>query len=209
MNQIENTENQYYANDPLPKSSHQYSSVFPHLPDEEFDVIYADPPWNYKGQLQHAGSGNGTTGGAHAHYPTVTLKQLAKLNVRKVAANNCVLFMWSSSPHLDQAIRLGTSWGFSWATVAFVWDKKRVNPGYYTMSQCELCLAFKIGSIPKPRGSRNQRQFLSELRSQHSRKPDEVRDRIDAMFPQLRKIELFARSAAENWYSWGLECNGT
>ena len=184
------------------------SSIFPPFPEGEFDIIYADPPWHYKGQLQHNGSGNGTTGGAEAHYCTVTLDDLMQLQVKSVAAQDCLLFMWSSSPHLDQAIRLGTKWGFKWATVAFVWDKKRVNPGHYTMSQCELCLVFKMGAIPKPRGNRNIEQLVSEKRTVHSRKPDEVRKRIEDMFPWSRRIELFARATADRWESWGLECNG-
>lgn len=184
------------------------SSIFPPFPEGEFDIIYADPPWHYKGQLQHNGSGNDTTGGAVAHYNTVSWEELSKLDVKSIAAENCLLFMWSSSPHLDQAIRLGMAWGFKWATVAFVWDKKRVNPGHYTMSQCELCLVFKIGCIPKPRGGRNVEQLISEKRTVHSQKPDEVRNRIDTMFPWSRKLELFARETADNWQGWGLECNG-
>ncbi len=180
---------------------------FPELPNEEFDIIYADPPWDYKGQLQHNGAGRPTTGGAEVHYPTVTLKDLSKLDVKSIAADDCLLFMWSSSPHLDQAITLGKAWGFNWATVAFVWDKQRVNPGYYTMSQVELCLAFKLGCIPRPRGSRNERQLISEPREVHSRKPAVVRTRISAMFPWARKIELFAREETRNWKRWGLECN--
>ena len=182
--------------------------LFPELPNAEFDIIYADPPWHYKGQLQHNGAGKETTGGAIAHYGCVTLDDLMTLDVKSIAAKDCLLFMWSSSPHLDQAIRLGKEWEFNWATVAFVWDKKRVNPGHYTMSQCELCLVFKRGCIPKPRGDRNVEQFLSEARTVHSRKPETVRDRIDAMFPYSRKIELFARETVEPWKSWGLECNG-
>ena len=183
------------------------TNKFEDFPKGEFDIIYADPPWNYKGQLQHNGSGNPTTGGAEKHYPTVTSKDLAKLDVKSIAAKDCLLFMWSSSPHLDQAIELGKAWGFNWATVAFVWDKERVNPGYYTMSQCELCLAFKLGCIPKPRGSRSERQLIRAPREAHSKKPSEVRTRIAAMFPWARKIELFAREEVKNWERWGIECN--
>lgn len=180
---------------------------FPDFPEGEFDIIYADPPWDYKGQLQHNGSGRPTTGGAEAHYQTITLKDLKGLDVKSIAAPNCLLFMWSTSPHLDQAIALGNAWGFNWGTVAFVWDKERVNPGYYTMSQCELCLAFKTGCIPKPRGSRSERQLVRAPRSAHSKKPEEVRTRIAAMFPWARKIELFAREKTRNWETWGTECN--
>ena len=180
--------------------------AFPELPGARFDILYADPPWDYKGQLQHAGEGSGDTGGAARHYGTVRLDTLKTLDIPAIAAADSLLFMWSTNPHLDQAIELGKAWGFAWATVAFVWDKLRVNPGFYTMSQCELCLAFKRGRIPAPRGARNVRQLVRARRGTHSRKPDEVRRRIGEMFPALRKIELFARGArADGWAAWGLE----
>ena len=113
--------------------------------------------------------------------------------------------MWATSPHLDQAIDLLKSWGFSWATVGFVWDKKKVNPGFYTMSQCEICLIGKKGKIPSPRGARNIRQLVRVERTRHSEKPDEVRSRIVKMFPTQNKIELFARKKAKGWDSWGNE----
>ena len=174
--------------------------------DARYAIIYADPPWDYQGQLQHAGPGSGDSGGAVRHYPTVKLSDLKRLDVNAIAADDALLFMWATSPHLDQAIVLGQAWGFQWATVAFVWDKQRVNPGFYTMSQCELCLVFKRGRIPAPRGARNVRQLVSEPRAAHSRKPDEVRRRIEAMFPEQHKIELFARDArVPGWDLWGEE----
>ncbi len=183
------------------------AGTFPPLPTGVYDVIYADPPWDYKGQLQHAGPGSGDTGGAVRHYPTVTLDDLKRLDVAAISAEDSLLFMWATNPHLDQAIELGKAWGFAWATVAFVWDKKRVNPGFYTLSQCELCLVFKRGAIPQPRGARNVRQLVSAPRGPHSAKPEEVRSRIERMFPHQRKIELFARSQAAGWESWGLGCD--
>ena len=182
---------------------------FPPLPPNRFEIIYADPPWDYKGQLQHAGAGSNDTGGARRHYPTVTLDRLKHLEVGEIAADDSLLFLWATNPHLDQAIDLGKAWGFAWATVAFVWDKMRVNPGFYTMSQCELCLVFKRGRIPSPRGARNVRQLVSAKRGAHSAKPTEVRRRIEEMFPDLSKIELFARTRAAGWHEWGLEANGT
>ncbi|MBC6444028.1 MAG: transcriptional regulator [Alphaproteobacteria bacterium GM202ARS2] len=179
--------------------------VFPPLPSGRFDIIYADPPWDYKGQLQHAGKGSGDSGGAIRHYPTVTLDQLKRLPIERITADNGLLFMWSSSPHLDQAIDLGKAWGFAWATIAFVWNKMKTNPGFYTLSQCELCLVFKRGKIPSPRGARNIRQLVEVERGTHSSKPAEVRQRIEAMFPQQRKIELFAREHATGWTPWGVD----
>ena len=176
----------------------------PPLPERKYGIIYADPPWDYKGQRQHNGAGGKETGGAVSHYPTVTTKEMKNWPVGNTAAADCLLFMWASSPHLDQAISLGKAWGFQWATVAFVWDKQRPNPGYYTMSECELCLVFKRGKIPRPRGARNVRQLVSEKRARHSKKPDEVRKRIEQMFPEQDKIELFARERVPGWDAWGL-----
>lgn len=181
------------------------SSLFPPLPNKKYQIIYADPPWNYKGQLQHTGKGGRESGGAIRHYPTMTTAQLKHLDIAKITADNCLLFMWATSPHLDQAIELGKSWGFVWATIGFVWDKMRVNPGFYTLSQYELCLVFKHGRIPQPRGARNVRQSVIAKRTTHSEKPTEVQQRIEAMFPRQTKIELFARHAQPGWYAWGLE----
>ena len=173
----------------------------------KYQIIYADPCWDYKGQTQHAGTKSSNTGGATSHYPTMTLKELKGLKpmIDELADEDCLLFMWSSSPHLDQAIDLIKGWGFKWATVGFVWDKQRVNPSFYTMSQCELCLIGKRGKIPKPRGARNVRQLVSEMRGRHSAKPHEVRERIDIMFPNQNKIELFARERVDGWDCWGNE----
>ena len=74
---------------------------FPPLPCETYAVIYADPPWDYKGQLQHAGSGSADTGGAARHYPTATLDDLKRLEVGSIAGQDSLLFMWATNPHLD------------------------------------------------------------------------------------------------------------
>ena len=182
-----------------------FAEGFPPLPREKFSILYADPPWDYKGQLQHNGAGGQDTGGALRHYPTVPVPLMKQWPIDSIAEDDALLFMWATSPHLDQAIDLGKGWGFDWATVAFIWDKQKVNPGFYTMSQCELCLVFKRGKIPRPRGSRKERQLISICRGRHSAKPDEARRRITAMFPDQSKIELFARQRAKGWSAWGLD----
>ena len=77
------------------------------------------------------------------------------------------------------------------------------------MSQCELCLIGKRGKIPKPRGARNIRQLVSELRGTHSTKPAEVRKRIELMFPEQKRVELFSRHVTPGWDIWGNEVNST
>ena len=173
--------------------------------DKKYSIIYSDPAWNYKGQKQHNTKESNKS--VEDHYPTMELKDLKQLKVNDIADEDCLLFMWTSSPHLDQAIELGTAWGFKYITIAFVWDKQKVNPSYYTMSQVEICLLFKKGKIPQPRGKRNIRQFISSCREKHSKKPDEVRDRIVEMFPIQSKIELFARQEYTGWDNFGNEIN--
>lgn len=170
---------------------------------KQYDIIYADPPWEYR--CKEPADGNPMRTGAHMHYPTMSEDELKLLKVQDLAANDCLLFMWTTGPKLDVAFDVGFGWGFKYATVGFVWDKRRVNAGYYTMSQCEFCLIFKRGRIPKPRGARNVRQFASIDRGSHSVKPAEVRDRIDEMFPHHSKIELFARQRFPGWDAWGNE----
>ena len=142
-------------------------------------------------------------------YASITTDGMKKLQIKDIAADDSLLFMWITSPFLKIGLDLLPYWGFEFSTVAFVWNKERTNPGSYTLSECELCIVAKRGKIPMPRGSRNERQFLSELRGKHSKKPDEIRKRIDQMFPTQNKIELFARQKTEGWDVWGNEVECT
>ena len=106
---------------------------------------------------------------------------------------------------MEDGFQVGRAWGFKYTTVGFVWYKERANPGHYTMSECELNLIFKRNRIPRPMGSRNERQFLDSLRGKHSEKPLEIMRRIERMFPTQNKLELFARQKVEGWDCWGNE----
>lgn len=188
---------------------------YPALPDQKFDVIYADPPWDYGGKMQFDKSGLTSENGdlskkvfissANFKYPTVKLAALKAIPITNIAKDDALLFMWATSPHLAQAIDLGAAWGFDYKTVAFIWDKMSHNPGQYTLSNCELCLVFKRGRIPKPRGARNVQQLIRSPRRAHSQKPDEVLEAITRMFPTQDRIELFARREVPGWTTWGLD----
>ena len=86
--------------------------MFEPLPTQKFDIIYLDPPWDYKGGTQHAGTSNSNTSSAKKFYQTVKLKDLKTLNIKSIASDTCLMFMWATNPHLDQAIDLGKSWDF-------------------------------------------------------------------------------------------------
>lgn len=179
--------------------------MFENLPGGKFDIIYADPPWLYQENSKGEPVAMSVAKPIKDHYPTLSLEELSDLDVASIASDDCLLFMWTTGPKLDTAMELGPAWGFKYVTLGFVWDKIKVNPGYYTMSQCEICLIFKRGRIPQPRGQRNIRQMLSEKRTAHSAKPNEIRKRIEAMFPNQKKLELFAREKSEGWTVWGNE----
>lgn len=196
----------------------QYSRIpdlYPELPEKRYDVIYADPPWDYGGKMQFDRSSasadkiditrNIFISSASFKYPTLKTEDLKKIPIQEIANNDCLLFMWATSPHLKQAIDLGETWGFEYRTVAFVWDKMIHNPGKYTLSNCELCLIFKRGKIPSPRGARNVQQLVRAPRGKHSEKPIEVLKNIELMFPVQTKIELFARKKIKGWSYWGLD----
>ena len=185
------------------------------LPNKKYQIIYADPPWDYGGKMQYDKScikDNNVNFDKHIFisaaefkYPTLKLEELKTLNVQSIADDNCLLFMWTTGPQLANSIELGTAWGFEYKTVGFVWDKQIHNPGRYTLSQTEMCLIFKKGCIPSPRGARNIKQLVSVKRTKHSEKPLEIIEGITKMFPTQDKIELFARRNYENWDCWGIE----
>jgi N6-adenosine-specific RNA methylase IME4 len=176
------------------------SEVHVPFPDKRYSIILADPAWSYRGTEALQGPS------AKETYPCVPTKDLKQWPVaEKLAEKDCMLFLWVVSPMLDDGIDVGKAWGFKYSTVAFVWDKQLINPGHYTLSQVELCLCFRRGTIPQPRGARNVRQFLSEKRTKHSAKPNEVRERIHRMFPELAKLEMFARDTHHAFDAWGNE----
>jgi N6-adenosine-specific RNA methylase IME4 len=189
--------------------------LYPDLPQKKYDIIYVDPPWDYGGKLQFDKSSKSADkidigkkifiSSASFKYPTVKTKDLKKIPLSEIAKEDCLLFMWVTNPHLAQGIELGQAWGFNYRTVAFVWDKMMHNPGQYTLSYCELCLVFKKGKIPQPRGLRNIKQLVSTPRTDHSEKPLQILENIEKMFPSQDKIELFARHKPEGWDVWGLD----
>lgn len=191
------------------------SELYPKLPNDKFDIIYADPPWHYNGKLQFDKSSKSKekidinkkifVSTAAFKYPTLKLNELKKLQVQNISKKDCILFMWTTNPHLEQSLELGKAWGFEYRTVAFVWNKMVHNPGQYNLSYCELCLLFKSGKIPSPRGARNIKQLINVKRKNHSEKPIEVLESINQMFPKQKKIELFARKKNKGWSVWGLD----
>ena len=170
-----------------------------------YNIIYMDPPWSYDQK--------GVEGSAENHYSTMNFQDIENLPIDKIADKNCVLFMWATFPMLEDQITLFKKWGFQYKTLGFSWikiNKKDRKPffgiGYYTKSNCEVCLMGIKGNGLKPVSNKISSCIISPRR-EHSRKPDEVRDKIVQLFWDLPRIELFSRTIYPGWDCWGNEVN--
>jgi site-specific DNA-methyltransferase (adenine-specific) len=118
--------------------------------------------------------------------------------------------MWVVAMFIPDALMLAKAWGFKYKTVAFVWEKRvngkpKANPGMYTMQSTEFCFLFTKGAMTKYFKTRNVKQLVQAEKTGHSVKPEDVRVRIEDLFGDLPRIELFARQRYEGWDAWGNE----
>ena len=177
------------------------------LPQKKYQIIYADPPWSYRDKRDKHPR---LCGGASAHYNTMTIEEIKNLPINKLADDNCMLFIWVTFPNLQEGLDVIKAWGFTYKTLGFSWiktNKKNGKPffgiGYYTKSNCEVCL---IGVKGKPIVVSNKvSSVIIAPREEHSKKPDIVRDKIVELCGDLPRIELFARQKTEGWDVWGNE----
>jgi N6-adenosine-specific RNA methylase IME4 len=170
----------------------------PPLPVGEYRLIYADPPWRY----EHIET---ESRAIENQYPTMSLDEICALKVP--AAEDAVLFLWTTSPKLAEALQVIEAWQFSYRTCA-VWDKERMGMGYYFRQQHELLLVAARGSLPVPEPSARVSSVIRVRRGVHSRKPVEVIQMLEAMYPTFTehdRIELFTRAPRAGWSAWGNE----
>jgi N6-adenosine-specific RNA methylase IME4 len=160
-----------------------------------YPVIYADPPWQY----EHSKTENRAI---ENHYPTMTIEEICALPIGDLAAQDAVLFLWVTAPKLTEGIKVVESWGFTYRTCA-VWVKDKIGMGYYFRSRHELLFVATRGNIPVPEPAARRDSILQFPRQGHSAKPHELYSIIEAMYPEYRKIELFARNTREGWEGWG------
>lgn len=170
-----------------------------------YQIVYADPPWHYK-----VWSKKGASRTASIHYNVMGKSDIQAIPVGKLCDKNCALFMWATYPNLEEAIELVNAWGFEYKTVAFTWVKQNKKTpslfwgmGHWTRSNAEVCILATKG---KPhRINKGVHSVVMSAVQEHSRKPDEVRNRIVKLMGDLPRIELFARRNAEGWDAWGNE----
>ena len=176
--------------------------------NEKYEIIYADPPWEYK----QAGSKKSVRGMAKQHYNTMSIEEICNLPIRQIKTDSSLLFLWATFPNIDAAIKVIEQWGFMYKTAAFVWIKKNAKTnsnfcgmGAYTRANAEVCL---LASSKKTKASKvvkkhNVRQIVEAPRGKHSEKPNVVRERILDLLGELPRIELFSRGHIDGWHYWG------
>lgn len=174
---------------------------------KKYSIIYADPPWAYR---TYSKKGQGRS--AESHYPTMCIEDIKALPVGELAAKDCALFLWITFPCLCEALEVLTAWGFSYKTVAFVWVKQNrrnddlfTGMGYWTRANAEICILATKGH-PK-RVDAGVRQVILSHIEEHSKKPDEARERIVRLMGDLPRVELFARQSPEGWDVWATRSN--
>lgn len=163
--------------------------------ENRYPVLYADPPWRY----DYAETENRAI---ENQYPTMTIEDICALPIADLATPDAILFLWATSPKLVEALRVIKAWGFTYRTCA-VWNKQKIGMGYYFRQQHELLLVATRGSIPAPPPALRPSSVFSQSRNEHSAKPAQFAEWIEAMYPTLPRMELFCRSPREGWATWG------
>jgi N6-adenosine-specific RNA methylase IME4 len=178
----------------------------------QYGVIYADPPWAYE---TYSAKGKGRS--AEAHYDCLSLEDIKALPVTAWAAKDAVLYVWCTAPHLENALAVLAAWGFAYKS-NFAWIKERIGTGYWSRNRHEHLLLGTRGSdrhehlligargsmvCPRYRGIPPADSVIEGQRREHSRKPDRAAEIIEQYYPDVPKLEMFARFSRPGWDVWG------
>jgi len=175
------------------------------LGGRKFGTILADPPWQFQNRT-------GKMAPEHkrlARYPTMTLDEICDLPVEALAASPAHLYLWVPNALLAEGLRVMEHWGFTYKS-NIVWYKIRKDGGpdrrgvgFYFRNVTEMLLFGVHGRNARtlPPG-RSQENLIATQKREHSRKPDEQYDLIEACSFGPR-LELFARGPRAGWAAWG------
>jgi len=171
------------------------------LPEGKYSVILADPPWPYPKRQDI----KNLYGNTDYHYETMEVDKICEMKVSELAGENSVLFLWVATNFLEESFEIIKNWGFDYKS-QMVWVKeggKQGGIGWYFWGDHEILLVATKGSmLPKEKFS----SVLRAPRREHSKKPDEIYEIIEKMYPNTKKLELFARGKPrKGWQTWGDE----
>ena len=158
-----------------------------------FDIIVIDPPWSYGGGYNPDGRR------VASPYPEMSIPEIGAIKLP--AANNCILWLWTTHRFIWDAKELLSDWGFEYKAI-LVWDKQKMGMGEWLRMQCEFCL---LGIKGKPLWeSKSLRDFVSEARTEHSAKPTAFYEMINNNFVGS-KLDYFSRKERKGWTGYGPE----
>jgi N6-adenosine-specific RNA methylase IME4 len=192
----------------------------PTLTRRKYQVVLADPPWRFSNRprLKRCGGTVDIIDPIENHYPTMTTGEIRSLDVKSLAdPEGCALFLWTTNAHMEQAIGVMGSWGFIYTTVAFVWIKyhsrsrnPKVLPGFWTNGCWEICLFGRTRKSPRRVSTKvHGLVTTNDTFRVHSSKPPEVYERIEELFGECRRLELFARNRRLGWDAFGDQVEGS
>lgn len=176
----------------------------PEMPSGKYRVLYADPPWKYSDSGVISDTDN--YGRAERHYPTMSIEELCEMGegIKRITEDNAVLFMWVTSPLLEDCFKVIRAWGFEYKS-SFVWDKVGHNYGHYNSVRHEFLLICTRGSCTPDNKTLFDSVVSIEKSRKHSEKPVEFGDMIDELYTVGARIELFARTERPGWQTYGNE----
>ncbi len=165
---------------------------------EKYSIFYADPPWKYTDELIKG------YGAAVHHYPPMSIQELCELPIKAKASDKAALFLWVTSPILEECFEVIKAWGFEYKA-SFIWDKKKHNYGHYNSVRHEFLLVCTKGSYLPESNELIDSVLSIERTGEHSEKPKDFRILIEKMYPTSKKIELFGRKKYPGWDFFGDE----
>lgn len=182
---------------------------------KKYNVIYADPPWDYKNKK----TGGSMLSGAGNKYKTTSSLDLKQLPMQSITAENSLCFMWATVPLMDEAISLLKAWGFKYKTM-ITWEKTGIlGMGFWLRGQTEHILIGVKGKV-KPFNHQEKNIYKHPV-CDHSAKPHFFRELVmklaDKSFTECSRLEMFARSREgmfsdyeyEGWDVFGNEVNNS
>lgn len=163
--------------------------------DKKYRIIYADPPWKYGNAMPEYVTE------PQDYYLLMSTDDICAMPVKDILEKNAVLFLWTTSPHLPEALQVVKAWGFEYKTT-FIWDKIKHNMGHYNSVRHEILLVCTRGACT-PDVKKLYDSVVSIERTEHSKKPEFFREIIETIYTHGNKIELFARETPQGWDSFG------
>ena len=169
----------------------------PVLPDQKFQTITIDPPWDWgdEGDINQLGR-------AKPIYNTMPFEEILALPIKNLSENNAHIYLWITNRSLPKGFKLLEEWGFRYIT-CLTWCKESFGMGNYFRGQTEHVLFGVKGSLPLLRKDVGT-WFNGKRGNQHSSKPEEFYKLVESCSPGPW-LEMFGIKERPGWVKWGIE----